>query len=207
MHNPRNSQANALLIIVSLLAVVGGLAIVLVTSPQSLQLFQNSFLPARATDAPSPSASPIASDTPPASATATASATRVLTTAAPTAVSPTPRPTTSPTPSPTPTFSIVQLTDVALPADARGLAVVKPLADSQTARVRDLPSGSKLVAAVAGGTRLQVLFGDVMADDVEWVEVRLDTLQTGWIARSLITFTYERPGLTSTPGASPTQGG
>jgi hypothetical protein len=69
--------------------------------------------------------------------------------------------------------------------------------------VRDLPNGPKLVAAVAGGTRLQVLFGETVIDGVEWVEVRLDTLQTGWIARSLINFTYERPPGTVTPETAP----
>jgi hypothetical protein len=81
---------------------------------------------------------------------------------------------------------------------------VVPLADSQTARVRDLPNGEKLVAAVAGGTHLQVLFGQAVIDDIEWIEVRLDTLQTGWIARSLIIFTYERPPGDITAGPAPT---
>jgi len=204
MYNRPNSQLSTLLIVISLLAIGGGLAIVLVTSPQSLLFSQSNFLPARATDPATPTASPTASGTtPPPTATLAPSSTRLPPAATVTVVSPTAQPTRSPTPSPTPNFPIVQLTDVTLASDVRGLAVVKPLADSQTARVRDLPNGPKLVAAVAGGTRLQVLFGQAVIDGVEWVEVRLSTLQTGWIARSLIDFTYERPSGTVTAEAPP----
>jgi hypothetical protein len=204
MPNPRNAQLNILLIITSVLAIGGGLAIVLITSSQSLQLSQNGLLPVRATDSATPTTSPTASDTlPPPTATLTPSGTPFVATSSPTAESPTPRPRGSPTASPTPSLPSVKLTDDALPSDVRGLAVVVPLANSQTARVRDLPNGPKLVAAVAGGTRLQVLFGETVIDGVEWVEVRLDTLQTGWIARSLINFTYERPPGTVTPESAP----
>ena len=203
MPNPQNFQVNALLIILSLLAVGGGLAIVLITSPQSLQLSQYNVLPARATDQPTSTPSPTATDTPlPPTVTLAHSSTPFVPTASATAVRPTPRPLNSPTP----TFSVLQLTDVALPPDVRGLAVVVPLANSQTARVRDLPNGDRLVAAVAGGTQLQVLFGQATIDDIEWREVRLDTLQTGWIARNLIIFTYERPtgAITSSPAPAAT---
>ena len=204
MNNPQNSQVNVLLIILSVLAIGGGLVIVLITSPQSLQLSRYNLLPARATDPATATASPTASNTPlPATATLASSSTPLIPTATATVAPPTPRPLDSPTP----TFSVDQLTDVALPADVRGLAVVVPLANSQTARVRDLPAGETLVAAVAGGTRLQVLFGEAVVDDIEWLEVRLDNLQTGWIARSLITFIYERPpatGPASTAENTPT---
>jgi cytoskeletal protein RodZ len=199
MNNPQNSQVNVLLIILSMLAIGGGLVIVLITSPQSLQLSRYNFLPARATDPATATASPTATDTPlPASATLASSSTPFIPTATATAAPPTPGPINSPTP----TLSVDQLTDVALPADVRGLAVVVPLSNSQTARVRDLPNGDTLVAAVAGGTRLQVLFGEAVIDGVEWLEVRLDNLQTGWIARSLITFTYERPPATAGPAST-----
>jgi hypothetical protein len=205
MYNGRNSQLNTLLIILSVLAIGGGLAIVLVTSPQSLLLSQYNLLPGRTTDPATLTASPTATGTPlPPSATLAPSSTRLPPAATVTVASPTASPTGSPTPSPTPTFPVIQLPNGTLPSDVRGIAVVKPLADSQTARVRDLPNGSKLVAAVAGGTRLQVLFGQAVVDDIEWVEVRLNTLQTGWIARSLITFTYERPSGTVTAEAPPT---
>jgi hypothetical protein len=202
MPNPHHSQVNTLLILVSLLAVGGGLAIVLITSPQSLQLSRYNFLPARATDPATPTASPTATDTPlPPSATRAPTSTPFMPTATVTAARSTPQPLSSPTP----TVNVGDLTDVVLAADVRGLAVVVPLANSQTARVRDLPAGERLVAAVAGGTRLQVLFGQAVVDGVEWAEVRLDTLQTGWIARSLISFTYERPAGTVTAGPPPAE--
>jgi hypothetical protein len=199
MNNPRNSQVNVLLIVLSLLAVLGGLAIVFVTSPQSLQLSQYGILPERPTEPVTPTPAPTAAATATASATAIPSATPFTPSATATS---TPRPTSTQTAGPSATLSTADLTNVALPPDVRALAVVNPLSNSQTARVRDLPNGEKLVAAVAGGTRLQVLYGDVIIDDVEWLEVRLSSLQTGWISRSLVTFTFERPPGTGGPPAS-----
>ncbi|MEP7357824.1 MAG: hypothetical protein ABI847_11325, partial [Anaerolineales bacterium] len=209
MNSPQNSQVNALLVIVSLLAVAGGLAIVLVTSPQSLQLSQLNLLPPRATEPASATATPTASGTPlPATASLVPSSTHGAPTGTATAVIVAASATApgSATPSLTPTNSIIQLTTAALAPDVRGLAVVKNNANGQTVRIRDLPNGPKLVLAVAPGTRLEVLFGDVVVNGIEWVEVRLKSFRTGWIARSLITFTFERAPGTVTAGPPATDG-
>ena len=95
------------------------------------------------------------------------------------------------------------LTSAALPPEVRGLAIVSPSVGSQTVRIRDLPNGDNLVAVASSGTYMEVLFGDEEVNGIEWVEVRLRGFRNGWIARSLITFLFERAVPT---GGAPTQG-
>lgn len=183
-----HSQVNTLLVLVAILAVVGGLTIVAVTSPQSFQLSSLLLLLG------GPTATPVATRTP----APTASPTPVTPTATIEA-SPTRRPTLTPVPltateaPPTvdplasPTATAVQLPD-----DAVALAEVQ-VQDAVNARVRDVPNGDTVVTVVANGTQVYVLFGQQQIGDVIWMEVRLPDGQTGWMADFLLKIIYHRP--------------
>src|SRR5438876_62238 len=116
MH-PQHSQINTLLFIVALLAVGGGLAIVIVTSPQSWEFGPAAWLqslagtPVRATRRPTPSPTP--SPAPP-TATATPTARPTITILTLTA---------GPSDTPTPDMTVTG-TLPPLPDDVRALAVV-----------------------------------------------------------------------------------
>jgi len=64
---------------------------------------------------------------------------------------------------------------------------VTPLVGSQTVRVRDLPGGSQIVAAIPAGTVVQVLFGRSVVDGIEWLQIRLPSGRVGWVAGYLLT--------------------
>ena len=181
------SQANTLLILVAILAVIGGLVIVAVTSPQSFQLnrlFRGAPTrpPATATVAPTATPSePAATETPVVSPTPRPTLAPALVTSTPTA-----SPTSNVSPTPTPTA-------IELPADAIGLAEVQAQA-ALNARVRNLPGGNTIVAVVANGEQVYVLPGQQVVNDVTWLQVRLmDGLTTGWMADFLLKLIYTRP--------------
>ena len=186
-----------MLVTISLAAVLGGLAIVAITSPQSLDLRR--FLPfLQPTAAPTRTASPTGTATvtlTPEPDTATPEPSRtsapalVTSTAAPLQPSDTPG---GPTRTPTPT-------KVFLPPDVRALATITDKIGTLTARVRNVPDGTEVVAALPAGASVQVLFGSQMVNGVEWVPVRLGQGRTGWIARFLLVFVVERPPGTITP--------
>jgi cytoskeletal protein RodZ len=185
MHQ-QHSQINTLLFIVAILAVVGGLAIVIVTSPQSWQFGPVAYIqslagtPVRATRTPSPSPSPTPAP-PTASATTTARPTFVILTV-----------TAAPSDTPTPELTVTP-TAPALPTDVRALAVVVVSPGTNSARVRDQPNGQSVIAAVAGGTQVQVLFGQVKVGGTNWDQVRLADGQVGWMAEFLLQITQSRP--------------
>jgi hypothetical protein len=185
-----HSQVNTLLLIVAVLAVVGGLAIVAVTSPQSFQLgtLAGLFGMASATPAPSATVAPTASPTlPEPTLTPVVSPTRRPTLEA--LATSTPRPVTE-TPA---TVAPPTATEVQLPPDAVALAEVK-VEEGLNGRVRDVAGGNTVVAVVANGTQLYVLGGRQQIDSVTWLEVRLlDGVTTGWMADFLLQIVYSRP--------------
>lgn len=185
-----HSQANTLLALVAILAVVGGLAIVAVTSPQSFQLDGLARLFGGASATPA--------------ATATVAPTATATLAEPTAtieVSPTRRPTLAPalvtstaapaTDTPPPAAS-PSATPIELPADAVALAEVQ-VQEAVNGRVRNLPDGNEVIAVVPNGTQLYILQGRQQIDNVVWMEVRLMDGVTGWMADFLLQIIYSRP--------------
>jgi hypothetical protein len=82
----------------------------------------------------------------------------------------------------------------ALAPDVRAIGIVTVAEGVNTARVRDKPNGPTPVAAVPAGTVVEVLFGQVSVDGVDWLQVRLASGQVGWMAEFLLTLTRERPG-------------
>jgi hypothetical protein len=184
-----HSQVNTLLVLVAVLAVVGGLAIVAATSPQSFQL--GSLLAFFG----GPSATPTPTTTSAPTVTATvAEATATI------AVTPTRRPTLLPALVTTaqPATATTQLsasptaTEIQLPADAVALAEVQVL-DAVNGRVRDVPNGDVVIAVVPNGTQVFVLQGQQQIGDVIWMEVRTPDGQTGWMADFLLKIIYRRP--------------
>jgi hypothetical protein len=178
---------NTLLIIVAIMAVIGGLAIVVVTSPQSWQLGPMAWLQQRGgtstqpaiTHTPSPTPSPLP---------ATATATTVRATKAPVVtVTSTPAPATATRD----TAATVTPTQV-LPADVVALAVVV-VEGATRARLRDSPNGELTVTAVDNGTEVQVLAGNVKIDDIVWLQIRLASGEVGWMADYLLRITQTRP--------------
>ena len=182
-----HSQINILLIVVAILAVVGGLAIVVVTSPQSWQLGPVAWLQSRAGTS-TPDAALVTTGRPsPSPAVASATATVPPATKAP-AVTVTSVPATSTaTLEQTATLTATQV----LPADVIALAVVV-VEGASKARVRDKPNGDLLVAAVEDGTQVQVLAGNIDINDVHWLQIRLPDGQEGWIADFLLRITQTR---------------
>lgn len=186
------AQVYRLLIVVGLLAVVGGLAIVMVTSPQSWEMgpvawFQgwvSSATPAipTATATLEPPTATLEPPTPTETPTTrpTAQATRTPTG--------TPdEPTETATPQATPTA-----TEVVLPANAAALARVS-LNGAANGRVRNAPNGDTVIAVLPAGTEVYMLFNQVTVDGVVWVEIQVvnDTV-TGWMADFLLEIVYQR---------------
>jgi hypothetical protein len=195
-----NQALNTLLFLIIILALGGGLAIVYFTSPRSFDFSR--FFPALASETATsgPSLTPTETAVPP-SETATETATSRPATRGP---SPTPSATAPATstlrPSLTPTATGTQLS---LPPGVRALAVVTDRLGTATARVRSTPNGSQVIASLPAGTVVQVLFGRVVVDGVEWVEVRLASGTTGWMATFLLEILIERLGSsTSTPAVT-----
>ncbi|MEP7357561.1 MAG: hypothetical protein ABI847_10010 [Anaerolineales bacterium] len=179
---------NTLLVIVAIMAVLGGLAIVAVTSPQSWQLGPMAWLQQRGgtstqqpvlTATPSPSPSPLA---------ATATATLVRPTQAPVVTVTSTRAADTATPDPVATVTPTQ----ELPPDVVALAVVV-VEGATRARVRDLPNGENTVTAVENGTEVQVLVGSVKINDITWLQIRLPSGDVGWMADYLLRITQTRP--------------
>jgi hypothetical protein len=178
---------NTLLIVVAIMAVLGGLAIVVVTSPQSWQLGPMAWLQQRGgtptlaviTHTPSPTTSPL----PPTITATTARATQVPVVT----VTSTPAPST-PTPGVEATITPTQ----ELPADVVALAVVV-VEGATSARVRETPNGDVTVTAVENGTEVQVLEGNVEIDGVRWLQIRLADGDVGWMAEFLLRITQTRP--------------
>lgn len=180
-----------MLVLVAVLAVVGGLAIVAATSPQSFQLgsLLGLFGVPSATPRPTVTVAPTASPTTTTEAFATA------------AVTPTPRPTLLPAlvtstalPATATPASVASptATEIQLPADAVALAEVQAQ-DVVNGRVRDLPNGEVVIAVVPNGTQVYVLQGQRTIGSTVWVEVRLFDGQTGWMADFLLKIIYSRP--------------
>jgi hypothetical protein len=177
---------NTLLIIVAIMAVLGGLAIVVVTSPQSWQLGPMAWLQQRGgtatqlpvTNTPTPSPSPQL-------ATATATTVRA-TKAAVVTVTSTPRATATRDAGATVTPT------QELPADVVALAMVV-VEGATRARLRDTPNGELTVTAVDNGAEVQVLAGNVKIDDIVWMQIRLATGEVGWMADYLLKITQTRP--------------
>ena len=181
-----HSPVNTLLILVALFAVIGGLAIVIVTSPRSWELGPAAWFQTVPTITPIPPSTqtPTSTDVPPtATATATLTPNPALDvptfTPQPTAASETP----TATPSATPTLA----------PDVRALGIVSVIEGINTGRVRDQPNGQTVIAAVPAGTVVEVLFGGVSVDGVNWLPVRLQNGQVGWMADFLLTLTREQP--------------
>jgi len=195
MQRPPNQGLNTLLFLVIFLAVGGGLAIVYLTSPQSFDFSRFFNPPPSATSTAAATATTTSTLVPP-SPTASPTITAVPPTRAPSATSST---TPAPTDTRAPTLTATATeTRLALPLDVRAIAEVTGLVGTATARVRSQPNGSQVIAALPGGTVVQVLFGEALVDGIEWVEVRLAGGQTGWMARFLLTFLVERLGNTAT---------
>jgi len=180
------SQVNVLLILVAIMAVLGGLAIVIVTSPQSWQYGPATWLQALIhTPTPFPTAVPptltptAVPDTPTAAPTARPTSRATATLGATETDTATPDLAPSDTPSP-------------LPTDVIALAVVV-VQNAESARVRDQPGGDTVVAAVPAGTEVQVLGGKVEFNNVVWLQIRVASGQVGWIADFLLRITKTVP--------------
>jgi hypothetical protein len=182
-----HSQMNTLLVIVAIMAVIGGLAIVAVTSPQSWQLGPMAWLQQRGgtstqpiiTVTPSPSPTPLPATITPTTVRATrAPVVTVTSTAAVDTATPDPIATVTPTQE--------------LPPDVVALAVVV-VEGATRARVRDTPNGVNTVTAVENGTEVQVLAGNVKIDDITWLQIRLTSGDVGWMADYLLRITQTRP--------------
>ena len=183
-----HSQVNTLLVLVAVLAVVGGLAIVAATSPQSFQLgsllglFGVASATPAATSTSAPTASPtLAEPTATVEGTPTRRPTLLPALVTSTALPATPAPLASPT-----------ATEVQLPLDAVALAEVQAQ-DALNGRVRDLPNGDVVIAVVPNGEQVYVLQGQQAIGNVVWMEVRLADGQTGWMADFLLKIIYRRP--------------
>jgi hypothetical protein len=178
---------NVLLVIVAIMAVVGGLAIVVMTSPQSWQLGPMAWLQQRGGTSTQPKITPTPSATP-SPRPATATATTVRATQAPVVtVTSTPAPATA-TRNAAATITPTQV----LPADVVALAVVV-VEGATSARLRDSPNGELTVTAVDNGTEVQVLAGNVEIDNIVWLQIRLDGGEVGWMADYLLRITQTRP--------------
>jgi hypothetical protein len=202
--NQSQSQINSLLIIVALLAVVGGLTIVIVMSPQSWELGPAAWL-----QGPPPTLTPVPpSATPPPTGTPTATVITPTPAASATATATTLAPTETPTVdlsatavltgteaagSPVPATPGPVVTSNNLPEDVFGLAVVTLSPGATSGRLRDTPNGETILAAVPNDTNLQVLFGRIEADGNMWVQVRLEDGTEGWMAEFLLRYTVRRP--------------
>ena len=176
-------QMNLLLVLVAILAVVGGLVVVIVTSPQSWQAGPATWIQALiTTPTPFPTAAPATATDTPVPATAT-----LVPTSRPTgpAVIVSLAPTGTDTPTPEATLTE---TPQALPTDVTALAVVE-VQGAGSARVRNQPGGDTVVAAVPTGTQVQVLGGRVEFNNVVWLQVRVAGGQVGWIADFLLRIT------------------
>ena len=177
------------MLIVAVLAIAGGLTIVLVTSPKSwelgpaawLQGLQPSATPAPATATPDYTPTPTVTPSPTITATATRGPTATL---LPTVAFPTPTP---PGPAASPTLSVDDLPD-----DVKALAIVV-VEGAGSARLRDVPAGENIVTAVANGTQVEVLFGQVEVDGIVWVQVRVKNNTIGWMANYLLKILISRP--------------
>lgn len=182
------SQISKLLVVIAILAVAGGLSIVIVTSPQSWQWGPVAWYQSWAsspTPPPTPTAPP--SETPtaaPPTATATTPATATPT---PTSTATQPGPTETPATPPTPTA-----TAVVLPANVVALARVE-LNGASNGRVRNAPAGDTVIAILPEGTEVYVLPDPVTIDGTVWVEVLTFTGTRGWMADFLLEIIYPRP--------------
>lgn len=187
------SQFTSLIVVVAALALVGGIAIVLVTSRDSLELAPEIWFgaasPVAQATQPSPSPSPTAVQE------------------QPTEPRPTPvviAPSDTPEPSPTPEPSLTPTPDNSLPEGVIALARVDLAAAA--ARLRDAPNG-RVIGAVLKGALVQVLQGREEAGGVIWVEIRDDTGQTGWMAEDLLVIQDQAslaPPTAAGPEGSPT---
>ncbi|MCC7358912.1 MAG: hypothetical protein IT317_05515 [Anaerolineales bacterium] len=197
MQPPRTSPLNVMLVTISLAAILGGLAIVAVTSPQSLDLrrllpfLQPTAAPTRTAGPPPTSTVTLTPEPFTATPTVTPTAPPALVTSTATASEPPDTP-GGPTRTPTPT-------EVRLPPDVRALAVITDKIGTLTARVRDVPDGAEVIAALPAEASVQVLYGSQVVNQVEWVPVRVGGGRSGWIARFLLVFVVERPPGPVTP--------
>ncbi len=176
------SQITVMLVIVAVLAVVAGVVIVLVTSPESLKL--SNLQPARSqtattaqlgTAAPAAGLTAAATDTPAAPPSITPSATR-------TQRPPSATPTLTRMPSATPAVTVTPL--AALPADVRALATIS--LQGASARLRTAPGGD-IIAAIPGGATVQLLKQPSrVLDGITWVQIRDENGVVGWVAFDLL---------------------
>ncbi len=179
MHRPY-SQFTSLIVLVAALALIGGIAIVLVTSRDSLSFAPEIWFGSQSSPVADPGQSPAAptASAPGEDVTATVVATE---TAAPATATSTPAPTETLGPTDAPTSS-----GTALPEGVTAIAIVD--LDGVAARVRDAPAG-KVIGAVLKGAQVQILQGRQVVDGVTWVEVRDNTGLTGWMSEDLLEYT------------------
>ena len=182
-----HAQMNTLLVIVAIMAVIGGLPIVVMTSPQSWQLGPMAWLQQRGGTSTQPVTTSTPSATPsPRPATATATTGRATTVPVVTVTSTRAAPTATRDAAATITPTQV------LPADVVALAVVV-VEGAASARLRDSPNGELTVTAVDNGTEVQVLAGNVRIDDIVWLQIRLAGGDVGWMADYLLRITQTLP--------------
>jgi hypothetical protein len=175
-------QVSFLLVVLAILAIAGGLAVVIITS---LQLWE--FGPAAWLQALVTTPTPVATDAAPTATSPSPTRLAVAVTASVTAQANSQVPTATLTPTDTPAAPEITPTAV-LSADVTALAVVV-VQGVGSARVRNQHGGDTLVAAVPSGTQVQVLGGRVQFNNVVWLQVRLPGGQVGWIADFLLRIT------------------
>jgi hypothetical protein len=185
----------SLIVLVAVLALVGGVAIVLATSGDSL-----SFAPGLwfgdASPAPSAAVAGSPTETPEATATEPAPATE-----APPATS-TPSPTEAATETPVAGASAeVLVAETALPEGVTGIAEV--VLQGVAARLRDAPGGT-VIGALLRGTQVQLLEGREVQGGITWVQVRDSSGLTGWMAEDLLQIVEGTgPAASTTPTLAP----
>ena len=100
-------------------------------------------------------------------------------------------PTATRTPSRTPTRTTVPPTSQ-FPPGVYGVAVINIQNSARTANVRQSPPNGPVLAALRGGTELEVLELYETINGVLWRQVRLEDGTVGWIAASFLTITEHR---------------
>ena len=190
MHRPYQTFTS-LIVIVAALALVGGIAIVLVTSRDSLSFAPEIWFGSNPTGEPTAAPAGASPTTGPEATLAPTS------TAPPTAVAATATPAATRTLAPTPELTATPGTG--LPEGVTAIAEV--VLDGVAARVRDTPGGT-VIGALLRGTRVEMLLGREVVAGVTWVEIRDDTGLIGWMSEDLLQIVSEVETPAQTPTAS-----
>ncbi len=172
-----------LIIIVAALSLVAGLAVVVVTSSESIRLAslqQVTANPSTPTLPPTPAVAVSESPT----AVETGTSPTLTATVQPTPPAETNTPVASETPTVTPTASGTMIPTLA--PDAVALGRISTINNS-TARLRSAAGlDGKVISAVQAGEYVQILGGLTTVDEIDWIPVRINSGLSGWVSADLV---------------------